>query len=107
MRETVAALAAVRGANRCRTIAALLETDIAVRRAVVACADLELDPCGWEVRAALDATFEAFGEADEGGLVGAEFGGFEGVVEVCAGGAVAVPVVVEEEVLLFFARFVA
>ena len=69
MREAVAPLAAVRGADRCRTVAPLLETDIAVRGAVVACIDLKLNPSGRQVCAVLDSAFEAFREADEGGLV--------------------------------------
>ena len=59
---------------------------------VVGGRELEFNPGGWEGGAALDAAFEGVGEGDEGGCGGLEGGCFFGVGEVCAGGAVAVPV---------------
>lgn len=97
-REAVAPATPVRGANGRGPIAALLETNVPVRGAVVVGGDLELGPGGGELGAALDAALEGFGEGDEGGGVCVE--GDDGVwaVEVCARGAVAVPVVVVEGV---------
>lgn len=56
---------------------------------------MEFDPGCREGGAPLDAAFEGGGEGDKGCGGGANRGGFFGVGEVCAGGAVAVPVVCE------------
>ncbi len=84
-------MAAVRRGNGRGAVAALFERDVAVGRVVVGGRELEFDPGGWEGGAALDAAFEGAGEGDEGGGGWADGGGFFGVGEVGAGGAVAVP----------------
>ena len=91
--EPVAAIAAVRRGDRGGAVAALLEADVAVRRMVVGRGQLEFDPGGWQGGASLDAAFESRREGDEGCGGWADGGGFFGVRKVCAGGAVAVPVV--------------
>ena len=90
--EAIAPIGAVGGGDCRGAVAALFEGDVAVGGAVVGGGELELDPGGREGGVALDAAFEGGGEGDEGGGVGADRGGFEGVGEVAAGGAVAVPV---------------
>lgn len=85
--EAVAPVAAVGGGDGRGAVAPLFEGDVAVGGG-----ELELDPGGREGGVALDAAFEGGGEGDEGGGVGADGGSFEGVGEVAAGGAVAVPV---------------
>lgn len=96
--EPPATMAPIRTCNRRGAIAALLEGDVAVRGMIVGGIQLELGPCGWDEGAALHATFEGGGERDEMGRVGCQVHGCERVVEVRACGAVAVPVVVVEEV---------
>ena len=90
--EAINMLATVRGGDGGGTIAALFEGDVAVGGMVVGGFELEFGPGGREVSAALDAAFEGGWEGDECRCaVGGESGGFEGVGEVCAGCAVAVP----------------
>lgn len=58
-----------RTGNRSRSIASLLEANIAVSGAVVVGRDLEFGPGGGEEGTALDAAFEGFGQGDEDGVV--------------------------------------
>lgn len=98
--KAIEAATAVRTRHRRRAIASLLQTDIAVRRAIVVGRDLEFRPGGGEEGPALDAALEGFGEGDEEGVGAGDGDDGVGIVEVGARGAVAVPVVVVEGVRL-------
>jgi hypothetical protein len=69
-----------------------------VSGAVIRGFELKFHPSRRDEAAALDTAFEGEGEASEGLVSGGYGDGFERFVEVGAGGAVAVPVVVEKEV---------
>lgn len=60
--------------------------------------ELKLNPRGGDQRPALESPLESRGERHEGGFLRGQRDGFERVREVGAGGAVAVPEVVVEEV---------
>lgn len=98
LREALGATTAIGGRDGGGTIVALLDADVAVRGPVIGRLQLEFGPGGGDEPAALDAAFEAEGEADEGFLLAGYGHGFQGLVEIRARGAVAVPVVVEEEI---------
>ena len=98
MLKAIEPATAIRTRHRRRPIASLLQTDIAVRRAIVVGRDLEFRPGGGEEGPALDTAFEGFGEGNEEGVVAGDGDDGVGFVEVCARGAVAVPVVVVEGV---------
>lgn len=66
--------------------------------AVIRSFELKFYPSRWDEAAALHATLEGEGDASEGLLSGGYGDGFERFVEISAGGAVAVPKVVEKEV---------
>lgn len=68
--EPTASTAPVRRIDRRRAIAALLEADVAVGGTVVAGADLELDPGGWQLGSALHTSFETCWKAHEGACTG-------------------------------------
>lgn len=105
--EAVEPAAPVGARDRGRAVAALLQGDVPVCAAVVVGADLEFDPGGGELGAALDAAFKGGGEGDEEGVVGVDGGDGVWAIEVGACGAVAVPVVVVEGELLIFVSVVA
>lgn len=65
---------------------------------VVAGADLELDPGGWQLDSTLHTPFEAYGKINKGSCIGAHNCRVGWVIEVCACCAVAVPEVVVEAV---------
>lgn len=89
---------AVGGGDGGGTIIPLLDADVAMSGPVIRGFELEFHPSRRDSATALDAAFEGEGEAGEGLVSGGYGDGFEGFVEVGAGGAVAVPVVVEKEV---------
>lgn len=57
--EPTASTASVRGIDCRGAVTALLQADVAVPGIVVAGADLELDPGGWQLGSALHTAFEA------------------------------------------------
>lgn len=69
-----------------------------MRAMIITRLKLELDPRGGNQCPALEAALEGGGEGDENCLRWGQGSGFEGVREVGAGGANAVPEVVVEEV---------
>ena len=107
VRKSIAPLTPIRRTDGCCSVTTLLKADIAVGGVIVAGADLELRPRSREMCAALNTAFEGLRQGDESSGAGAELDRFEGMIEVGAGGAVAVPVVVVEEVLLLLGGFVA
>lgn len=94
--EPTASAATIRGIDCRSAVTALFQADVAVRGIVVAGADLELHPRSWQLGSALHTPFETCGESNEGTCAGTNGCGVGGMVEVCAGGAVAVPEVVVE-----------
>ena len=83
--------------GRC-AVTALFETDVAVGCTVVARLDLELNPRSGQVCAALHSALEAQGKAHERCGVWPKLDRLQRVIEVCTGRAVAIPIVIIEEV---------
>ena len=97
---------AVRPLDRRRAIATLLQRDIPVRGMVIGSLALELDPGRRDDGPALDPALETRRQRDEMAGLGRQFDALERVIEVGPRGAVAVPVVVVEEVGARLGRFV-
>ena len=98
LNKPIAPPAPVRRRNSRCAIAALFDGDISVRSVIVGSIELELHPRGGDLGSPLEAALEGCGEGDEERFRGLHTSGFERVREVCAGGAVAVPEIVVEEV---------
>lgn len=96
----------VRPLDSRRAIATLLQRDIPVRRMVIGSLALEFDPGRRNDGTALDPALETRRQRDEMAGLGRQFDALERVIEVGPRGAVAVPVVVVEEVGARLVRFV-
>lgn len=105
--EAVGPAAAIGGVDQSGAVVALLETDVAVGRVIVAGVQLKLHPCGRKPGAALHAAFERIRERYERSGVRGQTHGAERVVEIGPRSTVSVPVIVVEKISLLFARPVA